>query len=1475
VERLATVRPLGADFAIQVPERLVEEYEVVGYERMTSALVGTVARGVDLLVDIGAHVGYFSLLAAHANPELAIVAVEASPDNASVLRSNLEGIGGERVRVVEAAAGEAPGTATFYVPSASDNGGLSPHPASDQHTAVEVKVVDGPSLELPPVESMLIKIDVEGHEVAVLRGLRDVIASTPDIRLLVEVNPACLTAADSSIPALAATLAEFDLRVFVLDESEQSWREAHDAPAMAEILGGRPYANLYAVRRQRGYSASVVMHSGALGGAERSTADLADSMIRQGAMVHAVVPLPDDGLAAELRAAGVSVDLVPPTPWWMPAPRPGVPNDEWRTAPLLAEPLVEALRLADADVVVSKTAVFPHGAVAAAVLGRPHVWMLHEFGDRDHHLALPGPVVEIGRMVSALSVAVTAASQAVRAHFFPPGSEAGVEVLYTAPRLRGKVTAPTDAAPRDWTVGVLAGLHAGKGQEDAIGAVAELRRRGMDVRLALYGSGAADEVLRLRGIAQALGVADLVEIREPLAPAEALGAIDVVAITAHNEAFGRVPFEAAAANVPIVYADAGGLRETMVEGKSGLSYPPGAVEQLADRIAELRLDPEKSGQLVQGARELLLSPDRARTFDADVVRVFSQAARSTPTVGSQLLGASLSATPGDDAHDSWAQISHELRREFEELRQTHLKRIVSHEQDLQELARIKDALAQRVQAHERIETDVAELADALQQRTDAHETLLTEHWELNAVREELATERAALAAENRALADRIAASTTQIEHLAREAERLAVLERSRAFRAVAFGRRLVGRLAPGGTHRRGIYERTLRVAGSLARRTRPRAPQALPAPPPPIRIPVFDAEPVASIVVPIFGKWDYTERCLRSIAATAGELPFEVIVVDDASPDDSLERLRTVEGITIVAMPENVGFTRAANAGIGAARGEHVVMLNNDTEVTPGWLEALVDCAEDPRAGVVGAKLIFPDGRLQEAGGIIFEDGDGWNYGRSEDPTEPQYNFRKRVDYCSGAALLITRRLLDVVGGFDERYAPAYYEDTDLAFEARRHGFEAIYEPHSVVIHHEGVSHGTDESAGIKAHQVLNRAKFIEKWSAELAEQFPHEKATLDSVAVPAVRRGRGTVVIVDHMVPLWREDSGSLRMQRIILNFLDLGYDVVFFPDNRYPMQPYTAELQRLGVLVWYGHGDVLRYLKQIADEIEFVILARQPVAAAHLYNFRVGLPGVPIIFDTVDLHFLREERGAALGLGSAEGAAVTKQLELALMRATDATLVVSDAEAALLARVVPDVDVFVVSNVHDADSSTPLEERREITFVGSFQHPPNADAITWFAREVLPLVQAELGPVPVSIVGRNPPPIIAGDGVTLHGWVEDLEPIHARSRVAIAPLLYGAGVKGKVGDAWAHGVPAVMTSVAAEGMFVEPGVTGFVADDAEGFAAGIVHLFRDDDEWQRMSATVRAHVAQHFGSGRLRTAIESLVVHLAARRADRDGSD
>jgi GT2 family glycosyltransferase/glycosyltransferase involved in cell wall biosynthesis/protein-L-isoaspartate O-methyltransferase len=718
------------------------------------------------------------------------------------------------------------------------------------------------------------------------------------------------------------------------------------------------------------------------------------------------------------------------------------------------------------------------------------------------------------------------------------------------------------------------------------------------------------------------------------------------------------------------------------------------------------------------------------------------------------------------------------------------------------------------------------------------------------------------------LADNNSRLAGTVGELAADNATLRAQQSAIATRLIGRYRTAVERLAPRGTHRRDLYE-------SAFGRPTGRTPEAAVVPGP---VAVTTSEhPIASVIIPTYGNWAYTRRCLESIQLNLPGTPFEIVVVDDASVDDSADRVAQCAGVRLVRAPRNLGFIGACNLGARSARGELLLFLNNDTEVRAGWLEALVDVVETrPDVGLVGSRLVYPDGRLQECGGIIWADGTGWNYGRNESPDQPEYRTLRDVDYCSGAALLVRRELFERIGGFDTRYAPAYYEDTDLAFAVRAAGYRTMVQPESVVVHHEGVSNGTDLGSGIKRYQEINRAAFVEKWADALADHLP--EASPRNVWLGRQRTGSGhgggIVLVADHQVPRPDEDSGSVRMARLLELLVQLGHRVVFFPLNHAVPETYTAWLHRTGVTVVADAVRQIEFVRDMGRDLTFALLSRPHVAWQLLEQVREHAPHCRIAYDTVDLHFLRLQRQADLAaeLGDTEQeaalrrrAAVLRELELGLARTTDVTFTVSDVECELLGELVPSARVAVLSNVHTPDSAPAVPAGRSgVLFVGSFDHVPNRDAARWLASEIMPLVRRQRPDAVAHIVGSNPPPEIlalAGEGVVVHGWVADLAARYRQARVVVAPLRFGAGVKGKVGESLGHGVPVVGTPLAAEGMHLNHGEDVLLGGTAAELAGHLVTLLGDDDLWQRLSDAGRATVSRRFGPEVARRTLSELI--------------
>jgi GT2 family glycosyltransferase len=612
--------------------------------------------------------------------------------------------------------------------------------------------------------------------------------------------------------------------------------------------------------------------------------------------------------------------------------------------------------------------------------------------------------------------------------------------------------------------------------------------------------------------------------------------------------------------------------------------------------------------------------------------------------------------------------------------------------------------------------------------------------------------------------------------------------------------------------------------------------------------------PLVSIIIPVFNKSDFTFHCLETTLKNSGDLPYEVIVVDDCSSDNTQEVLSVISGIRVIRNKQNSGFIHSCNAGADAALGEYVLLFNNDTEPQPGWLDALVNTFRDfPDCGMVGAKLLFADGKLQEAGGIVWRDGSAWNFGRGDDPNKPEYSYARRVDYCSGAVLMLRREDYFAWGRFDPHYAPAYYEDTDLAFKVRANGKEVYYQPEARVIHFEGVSNGTDTGSGTKAYQVANKEKFLARWQHVLQGHRPNGE-------FPELAKERGVTkraLVVDARILMPDSDSGSLRMFNLLRILQNLGYKVTFIPSNLLYDERYTPMLQAVGIECWhmpYQEVSVARHLAQYGSIYSVVMLSRADVAESYINAALRHAPNAKVVFDTVDLHFLRERRLAELS-GSkieAEAAEMRRLQELGIARKAHVTLVVSPVEIELFKQEAPDVKVALVSNIHAVNGrSKAWGERENILFIGSFEHPPNVDAMHHFIDDVFPLLHQQRPNIRLLIVGPHAPkPLLAKANANIEflGFVEDIAPLFHNVRLSIAPLRYGAGVKGKINSSMSFGVPVIASPIAAEGMGLQHEVDVLIADTPEAFANAIVRAYDDEQLWQALSDGALDNLERHF---------------------------
>ncbi|HET8626083.1 MAG TPA: class I SAM-dependent methyltransferase [Thermomicrobiales bacterium] len=623
-------------------------------------------------------------------------------------------------------------------------------------------------------------------------------------------------------------------------------------------------------------------------------------------------------------------------------------------------------------------------------------------------------------------------------------------------------------------------------------------------------------------------------------------------------------------------------------------------------------------------------------------------------------------------------------------------------------------------------------------------------------------------------------------------------------------------------------------------------------------------QPLVSIVIPVHDQAQHTYLTLENLLATTQAMPTEVLVSDDASTDETADLLARVDNVRVQRNDANLGFGETCNRGAALAQGKYLCFLNNDALPMPGWLDALVAIAEgDPLCGAVGAKIVFPDARLQEAGSIIWRDGSALGYGRGQDAFAPEYSYRREVDYCSAACLLVRADLFRDLGGFDPRYAPAYYEDVDLCMAIRQAGYHVVLAHRAVVLHRE---HGTSGRGTAVALQLRNREAFVAKWRDQLAAQSM--PGPLEVLRRRDSRAGK-RVLILDDMVPQRQLGSGFPRTLALVQGLVEAGDVLTYLPatDPR-PYEPATTNLQDAGVEVLYGVSDIPAQLAARAGLYDAVIVSR-PHNAGLIAAAREANPDALIVYDAEAVFALRDARQAEVEGRpfSAEALEARVREEFALAASADLVLTVSQVERRAIERYFPDLPVAVWGHAMSLqDAGADFRDRSGLAFVGYLTSAPNNDALIHLLRDILPAVFAECDcRLVIAGTGALPEARAAGERdaarITWAGFVEDLRTVFDRCRVFVAPHRFAAGIPIKVIEAMAYGVPCVISPLLAEQHGVTDGGEALVAEDAREFGEKVVRLHQDEALWLAIQRNARAFVAANFDPAAMARAVTELI--------------
>lgn len=658
-----------------------------------------------------------------------------------------------------------------------------------------------------------------------------------------------------------------------------------------------------------------------------------------------------------------------------------------------------------------------------------------------------------------------------------------------------------------------------------------------------------------------------------------------------------------------------------------------------------------------------------------------------------------------------------------------------------------------------------------------------------------------------------------------------------------------------------LYEKRCRIQGSLFK-SGPVNPWPEPE------------APVLSAIVPVFNHFDYTASLLQQLrlfAAANPSLGLEVIVVDNGSTDETPQLVGYMPGIKLLRFPAPMGYPAACNAGAAAARGKVLLFLNNDIEIMPGSLERIVGAFESEQdLGALGGKIIKMNCQLQEAGGIIWNDGSTWGYGRGDNPLSPRYQFRRDVDYCSGCFLAVEADLFHKLGQFDEQFSPGYYEETDLCARIWSAGRRVVYDPAISITHYEyaSFSSGRPETIAVGL-MARNKEKFVRKNRAFLATRprFSPDKA--DSAASrsgPHMPR----VLFIEDLVPRREIGSGFCRSEDMVREFLAAGWWVTIWAMNKLPgIEPVDHPLCEV-VYATEQKGGLDAYLRKSPTAFALIWLCRTHNLRGYadaIARWRGEHPQGKVICDSEAVASVRPWLSKELGRGTMpdlkhiEAQIPLPQLEREMKGhiVADAFVAVSELDMKLISLVTSGPVKILGHKMPLRMTPNPFEERKDLLFCGAVHEEgsPNYDSLIWFVNRVAPILKRDLPGVKLKVVGYwRPsvpiPPMLYDDSVELIGPVNDLTPYFAKARLFVAPTRVAAGIPHKVHESMGLGLPVVVTPILdcqLQGFGSEQAPAYFAAQNfsPEAFAKAIVAAYSDAERWNRVRASAAESLDKH----------------------------
>jgi GT2 family glycosyltransferase len=646
----------------------------------------------------------------------------------------------------------------------------------------------------------------------------------------------------------------------------------------------------------------------------------------------------------------------------------------------------------------------------------------------------------------------------------------------------------------------------------------------------------------------------------------------------------------------------------------------------------------------------------------------------------------------------------------------------------------------------------------------------------------------------------------------------------------------------------------------------------------PLRFPTVD-QPLVSVVMVTYGNWPLARRALEALHENTDPV-YELIVFDSASPDETPAKLsEEIDGASLILSEANAGFGPGSNSGAEQARGRYLCFLNPDALVQPGWLDPLVETLESEEAvGSVVPMLLNPDGTIQEAGSVV--DSVGWTQalGSGARADSFEHRFKREVDYGSAACLLIERETFAEIGGFDPAYGVGYFEDVDLAFKLKERGLRTMYEPRSRVVHE---LHGSGGSLQARRQMEGNRTIFFERWSERLGRRPNLIELPAKPRRLVAARDAEiaDRILVIDDRVPHHDRGSGDPRMAKMLHELVELWPEarITLAAADDSEVERYAEPLLARGIEVVAPPVDWGKWFESRTFHYSAAIVSRGTNVSRFDQVLRSTQPQALRAFDTEALAFRRLERMVGFVGDKAEKSRVgaeaiaSRRVELGAIQESAVVFAVSAEEAEFIGEMAPGKPTFVLPNwVETVAEPAGFAERQDLLFFGGFlggAGSPNEDALVWLVNEVMPILWEREPELRLHVVGADPTPAVEalhGERVNVVGYVDDPAEWLARTRVHVSPMRYGAGIKLKLLDTIAAGLPFVTTAVGAEGLPLGDLRPELVAEEPLRLAELTHALYTDPELWLRVQQGLLEVARTTFDRGTFRRTLAEAMSHL-----------